>query len=90
MLVLLILLTINYLIARLLVRLTIKLSAIYIENSQILASTIKEGQYDFYLKIYQNPTCLDNILLLHIPIYNLFSCHIVYMAIINAKIKLNQ
>ena len=90
MLVILILLTINYFIARLLVGLTIKLSAIYIENSQILAPTIKQEQYDFYLKIYESPTCLDNILLLHIPIYNLFSCHIVYMAIINAKIKLNQ
>lgn len=90
MLVILILLTINYFIARLLVRLTIKLSAIHIENSQILAPTIKKEQYDFYLKIYETPTCLDNVLLLHIPIYNIFSCHIVYMAIINAKIKLNK
>jgi hypothetical protein len=90
MILILIILIINYLIARLLIRLTQKLSAIYIENSQVLAQTIKREQYEFYLKIYENPKCLDNILLLHIPIYNLFSCHIVYMAIINAKIKLNQ
>jgi hypothetical protein len=90
MILILIILIINYLIARLLIRLTQKLSAIYIENSQVLAQTIKSEQYDFYLKIYENPKCLDNILLLHIPIYNLFSCHIVYMAIINAKIKLNK
>ena len=90
MILILIILIINYLIARLLTRLTQKLSAIYIENSQVLAQTIKREQYEFYLKIYENPKCLDNILLLHIPIYNLFSCHIVYMAIINAKIKLNQ
>jgi hypothetical protein len=90
MILILIILIINYLIAKLLIRLTQKLSAIYIENSQVLAKTIKSEQYDFYLKIYENPRCLDNILLLHIPIYNLFSCHIVYMAIINAKIKLNQ
>jgi hypothetical protein len=90
MILILFLLISNYLIARLLIRLTFKLSAIYIENSQILVSSIRKEQYDFYLKIYENPKCLDNILLLHIPIYNLFSCHIVYMAIINAKIKLNQ
>ena len=90
MILILIILIINYLIARLLTRLTQKLSAIYIENSQVLARSIKGEQYDFYLKIYENPNCLDNILLLHIPIYNLFSCHIVYMAIINAKNKLNQ
>jgi hypothetical protein len=90
MIIILIILIINYLIAKLLIRLTQKLSAIYIENSQVLAQTIKSEQYEFYLKIYENPKCLDNILLLHIPIYNLFSCHIVYMAIINAKIKLNQ
>lgn len=90
MILILIILIINYLIARLLIRLTFKLSALYIENSQILATSIKQEQYDFYLKIYENPKCLDNILLLHIPIYNLFSCHIVYMAIINAKIKLNK
>jgi hypothetical protein len=83
-------LIINFLISKLLVRLTFKLSAIYIENSQLLVSSIKQEQYDFYLKIYENPKCLDNILLLHIPIYNLFSCHIVYMAIINAKSKLNK
>jgi hypothetical protein len=85
-----ILLIINYLIAKLLIRLTFKLSAIYIENSQILASTIRQEQYEFYLKVYRNPSCLDNILLLHIPIYNIFSCHIVYMGILNAKNKLNQ
>lgn len=85
-----ILLVINYLIARLLIRLTVKLSAIYIENSKILSSSTKKEQYDFYLKIYENPSCLDNVILLHIPLYNIFSCHIVYMAIINAKIKLNQ
>jgi len=90
MITILVILIINYLIAKILTRLTQKLSAIYIENSQVLAKTIKGEQYDFYLKIYENPKCLDNILLLHIPIYNLFSCHIVYMAIINAKIKLNQ
>jgi hypothetical protein len=90
MITILVILVINYLIAKILTRLTQKLSAIYIENSQVLAQTIKSEQYDFYLKIYENPKCLDNILLLHIPIYNLFSCHIVYMAIINAKIKLNQ
>jgi hypothetical protein len=90
MITILVILVINYLIAKILTRLTQKLSAIYIENSQVLAKTIKSEQYDFYLKIYENPKCLDNILLLHIPIYNLFSCHIVYMAIINAKIKLNQ
>jgi hypothetical protein len=90
MIIILIILIINYLIARILIRLTIKLSAIYVENSAILVSTIKQEQYEFYIKIYQDPRCLDNILLLHIPIYNLFSCHIVYMAIINAKIKLNQ
>jgi len=85
-----ILLIINYLIAKLLIRLTFKLSAIYIENSQILASTIRQEQYEFYLKVYRNPSCLDNILLLHIPIYNIFSCHIVYMGILNAKNKLNK
>jgi hypothetical protein len=90
MILILIFLVVNFLIAKILARLTFKLSAIYIENSQILVSTIKKEQYDFYLKIYENPKCLDNILLLHIPVYNLFSCHIVYMAIINAKSKLNQ
>jgi hypothetical protein len=87
--IILIFLIINYLIARLLIRLTIKLSAIYIEN-KTLVSTIRQEQYDFYLKIYQNPSCLDNILLLHIPIYNIFSCHIVYIGILNAKNKLNK
>ena len=86
----LILLIINFLIAKLLARLTFKLSAIYIENSQLLASTIRQEQYEFYLKIYEDPKSLDNILLLHIPLYNIFSCHIVYLAIINAKIKLNK
>ncbi len=89
MAIILVLLTINYLIATLLIKLTIKLSSIYIENAQILASSIKKEQYEFFLKVYQNPNCLDNILLLHIPLYNLFCCHVVYMAIINAKIKIN-
>ena len=44
---------VNFLIARLLIRLTFKLSALYIENSQILAPTIKKEQYDFYLKIFE-------------------------------------
>jgi len=81
---------INFFIARLLIKLTFNLSALYIENSQILASTIKKEQYDFYLKIYENPSCLDNILLLHIPLYNLFACHVVIMEIINTKIKLKK
>jgi hypothetical protein len=90
MTLIIILLVINFLIARLLIKLTFKLSALYIENSQILAPTIKKEQYDFYLKIYENPSCLDNILLLHLPLYNLFACHVVYMGIINTKIKLKQ
>ena len=90
MTLIIIFLVFNFLIARLLIKLTFKLSALYIENSQILAPTIKKEQYDFYLKIYENPNCLDNILLLHLPLYNLFACHVVYMGIINTKIKLNQ
>jgi hypothetical protein len=90
MTLIIIFLVVNFLIARLLIKLTFKLSALYIENSQILAPTLKKEQYDFYLKIYENPSCLDNIPFLHLPLYNLFACHVVYMGIINTKIKLNQ
>ena len=82
------LLILNYIIARLLVKLTIKLSSIYVHNSQILAPTIKKEMYEMYVKIYQDQKCLDNILLMHIPIYNLIECFFVYMAILNVKEKL--
>jgi hypothetical protein len=84
------LLILNYIIARLLVKLTIKLSSIYVQNSQILAPTIKKEMYEMYIKIYQDQKCLDNILLMHIPIYNLIECFFVYMAILNVKEKLNK
>ena len=84
------LLLLNYIIARLLVKLTIKLSSIYVQNSQILAPTIKKEMYEMYVKIYQDQKCLDNILLMHIPIYNLIECFFVYMAILNVKEKLNK
>jgi len=90
MTLIIIFLFVNFLIARLLIKLTYKLSALHIENSQILAANTKKQQYDFYLKIYENPSCLDNILLLHIPLFNLFACHVVYMGIINTKTKLNK
>ena len=90
MTLILIILIINFLIVKLLINLTFKLSKLYVENSHILATTTRRELYQFYVRIYENPKCLDNVLLLHIPIYNLFSCHIVYMAIINAKIKLNK
>jgi hypothetical protein len=89
MVTLIIILIINFLIAKLLITLTKKLSAIYVENSPILSSTIKKEQYEFFIKIYVDPKCLDNILILHIPFYNLICCHIVYMGILNAKNKLN-
>lgn len=89
MILIIFLLIINFAISRLLISLIKKLSAIYVENSQILAPTIREEQYDVYLKIYEKPNCMDNIILFHIPFYNLFSCHTVYMAIINANNKLN-
>ena len=82
--------TLNFLIARLLVRLLKRLSAIYVENSQILATTINKEHYDVYLKIYEQPNCLDNIPLFHIPFYNLYSCHTVIMTIIHANNKLNK
>jgi hypothetical protein len=88
MIVVIFLLILNFLISRLLIHLTIKLSAIYVENSQILAPTIRQEQYEVYLKIYENPNCLDNIPLFHIPFYNLFTCHTLYIAIINANNKL--
>ena len=81
---------INFLISRLLIILFKKLSAIYIENSQILAPTISKEHYEAYLKIYENPKCLENMSLFHIPLYNLHSCHTVYMAIIDANKKLNK
>ena len=40
------LLLLNYIIAKLLVKLTIKLSSIYVQNSQILAPTIKKEMYE--------------------------------------------
>jgi hypothetical protein len=88
--VILYLLIINFLISRLLIILLKKLSAIYIQNSQILAPTISKEHYDAYLKIYINPKCLENMSLFHIPLYNLYSCHTVYMAIIDANNKLNK
>jgi hypothetical protein len=90
MIVIIFLLIINFLISRLLILLFKKLSAIYIQNSQILAPTITKEHYDAYLKIYENPKCLENMSLFHIPLYNLYSCHTVYMAIIDANNKLNK
>jgi hypothetical protein len=90
MVTLIILLIINFLTSRLLIILFKKLSAIYILNSQILAPTISKEHYDAYLKIYENPNCLEKMLLFHIPLYNLYSCHTVYMAIIDANNKLNK
>jgi hypothetical protein len=84
------LLVLNYIIARILIKLTIKLSSIYVHNSQILAPTIKKEMYEMYIKIYQDQKCLDNILLMHIPIYNLIECFFVYMAILNVKEKLKK
>jgi hypothetical protein len=88
MILILIFLVVNFLIARVLVKLTIKLSSIYVQNSQILAHTIKKEMYEMYVKIYQDQKCLDNILLMHIPIYNLIECFFVCMAILNVKEKL--
>jgi len=84
------LLVLNYFISRLLIRLTVRLSKIYIENSQILANTVRGDVYEFYLKVYENPKCLDNILIIHLPIFNLYHCHTVYTAILNAEIKLKD
>jgi hypothetical protein len=90
MVIALFLLVLNYFISRLLIRLTVRLSKIYIENSQILASTVRGDVYEFYLKVYENPKCLDNILIIHLPIFNLYHCHTVYTAILNAEIKIKQ
>lgn len=86
----LILLIINYFISRLLVILTKYLSKIYVENSVVLSSTTREELYRFYITVYTNPKCLDNIIILHLPIYNIYQCNTVLVAIINAKIKLNK
>jgi hypothetical protein len=88
MVIILFFLAVNFLIARVLVKLTIKLSSIYVQNSQILAPTIKKEMYEMYVKIYQDQKCLDNILLMHIPILNIIECFFVYMAILNVKEKL--
>jgi len=90
MILILFLLISNYLIAKILIKLTIKLSSIYVHNSQILAPTIRKEMYEMYVKIYQDKKCLDNILLMHIPIYNLIECFFVYMAILNVKEKLKK
>jgi hypothetical protein len=90
MIISLFLLVLNYLISRLLIRLTIRLSTLYIENSQILANTTRREIYEFYLRVYENPKCLDNILIIHLPVFNLYHCHTVYMAILNTEIKLKN
>jgi hypothetical protein len=90
MILILIFLAVNFLIARVLVKLTIKLSTIYVQNSQILAPTIKKEIYEMYVKIYQDPNCLDNVILMHIPIFNLTQCFFAYIAILNAEEKLKK
>jgi hypothetical protein len=90
MILILIFLVFNFLIARLLASLTYRLSALYIENSKVFAPLLRKDMYDLYLKIYQTPSCLDNMLLMHIPLYNLNECFFVYMAILNVKEKLKK
>jgi hypothetical protein len=88
--VILILLVINLLISILLTKLTIILSTIYVENSKILAPTIKEDVYDRYLLIYNDPQRLYYFWLFHIPILNIYCCFEVYLSILKSKIKINK
>ena len=90
MIIITLLIILNYIIARVLIKLTIKLSTIYVENSKVFAPLLRKDMYDLYVKIYQNPKCLDNVLLMHIPLYNLNECFFVYMAILNVKEKLKN
>jgi hypothetical protein len=85
MILILTLLLINYLFARLLIKLTFKLSALYVENSQILCPTIEKEMYEIYLKIYKDKNYLDNVLIMHIPIFNLFQCFLAYISILNIE-----
>jgi hypothetical protein len=86
--VIIILLLINLLISILLTSLTIILSKIYVENSKILAPTIKEDIYNIYLTIYNDPERLYYFYIYHIPILNIYCLLEVCLKILKAKNKI--
>ena len=91
MFVIILLLLVNIHFARLYRNLTIELCKLYVENSQILIHTVPRYVYESYLEIYQNPKSIDNWLVMHIPIYNIYYCWKLALAVIeiNKIIKQN-
>jgi hypothetical protein len=85
-----ILLLINYLISRLLIKLMIIQSALYVENSKILQQEIPEHIYNTSLKIYNNHKSLNNAWYLHIPIFNIWYCFVMAYTIIDTYKKIKK
>ena len=88
--IIIVLLLINYLISRLLIKLMIILSALYVENSKILQQEIPAHIYEISFKIYENHKSLDNAWYLHIPILNIWNCFVTALSIINIYKKIKK
>ena len=70
------LLIFNYVISKMVVFALIKTSNIVVENYNALKDYVPEPNYKHYLEINQDPSCLDKIWIVHIPIHNLYQLFI--------------
>jgi len=70
------LLLFNYLISKLVIFILTMTSMIVVDNYKALKDYVPEPNYKHYLEIYQDPSCLNILLLNHLPIHNLYQVFI--------------
>lgn len=78
----------NYLISKLIIFILIRTSMIVVDNYQALKDYVPEPNYKHYLEINQDPSCLDKIWIVHIPIHNLYQLFVFArdLAVYNEKL----
>jgi len=66
----------NYLISRLVILILIRTSMIVVDNYESLKDYVPEINYKHYLEIKEDPNCLNQLWLNHLPIHNLYQLYV--------------